>query len=598
MLHQEVIKFACGMAGNLQVLLKLIIDRLLTHLCNLGQYLNTNDKTLLKSIEKELPEGTNVSMLNNKWFNYVSEDNPVVFIPSRFYILDYVKAVDYQHDKSALSNVPVAECHLNMNGFLGAVAALDVLKEIKTYQELLVAKLGFHGITTEPQVAKRLEEIVQLVPGLLRLSKSIRHVSLMFYYDRVEYYRTLLAIYQHIIEQLCECKELEGLSLDFRRIETQFEDNHIFPNAETSWIRNLDKAFATMRSLQTVYVQSTYPSLEDGYILMQGLSFCHNLRSIDLTKNYLTGFVPYLFGGNHDTANGFPFLTKVNLANTYLSYWDVVALSHALERNQLPRLKELQLSKNVLRNHVAILVTATNFTCLENLDLSATALNKEDLMSLSQALCGDNLPILQNLCLSDNILTDCMQYFIKGHEGQACAIQNFNLANTHLSETDLKYLALALRSNMLCNCHTLSLSRNALSGNVYNFFRDGKLPCVRELKLGDTCMNEDDFVQPGEAIKNGKLPEIKTLYFGFDSSLNVNSIIRFYEVCIDYYNQQQKRVNVGFLHTCTEPKMDLSQLIQRIDDICKGTHVNFVYQFSHSKENYSCNQLYRFSIDF
>ena len=72
--------------------------------------------------------------------------------------------------------------------------------------------------------------------------------------------------------------------------------------------------------------------------------------------------------------------------------------------------------------------------------------------------------------------------------------------------------------------------------------------------------------------------------------------MRFYEVCINYYNQQQKRVNVGFLHT--EPKMDLSELIQRIDDICKGTHVNFVYQFSHSKENYSCKQEYRFSIDF
>ena len=569
--HQEVIKFACGMAGNLQVLLKLIIDRLLTHLCDSKQYLNTNNKTLLKSIEKELPEGTNISVLNNKWFNYVSEDNPIVFIPSKFYILDYVKAVDYQYDRPALSNVPVAECHLNMNGFLGAIESLDVLKEIKTYQELLVARLNISGSTTEPQVARRPQEIVQLAPGLLRLSKSIRHVSLMLYYDRIEYHRALLAIFQCIIKQLCGCQELENLSLDFRRVETPSEDYYIFPNAETSWISNLDKALATMRSLQTVYVQSTYPRLEDGYILMSGLSFCQNLRSMDLANNHLTSFVPYLFGGNHDDEYGFQFLEKVNLANTGLSYGDVVALSRALNRNQLPHLKELQLSNNVLRNHLGIVVTATNFTCLENLDLSATALNKEDVMSLSQTLCGDNLPILQHLSLSDNVLTDCMQYLTTGHEGQTCAILNFNLANTKLSGADLKYLALAMRNNMLSKCHTLSLSRNALSGNVYNLFRDGKLPFVCELQLGDTSMNTEDIVQLGEAIKNGKLPEIKMLYLGFDSSINLKSIIPFYEVCIDYYNQQRKQVIVDF--SLPDPKIDLNELINRIADICKGTYV-------------------------
>ena len=507
LLHQEVIKFACGMTGNLQVFLQMIFDRLITHLSDSGQSLS--GETLLKSIERELPDGTNINILNNKYFNYVSKDNPVVFIPSRFYDLYdlfRVEGLKYQYDKSALSNVRVAECNLYSNSFLGAIAALDVLKEIKRYQELLVAKLNISGSTTEPQVARLLEEIVQLAPGLLRLSKSIRHVSLVFYCDKIEYHRALLAIFQYIIEQLFGCKELENLSLDSGRVETPSEDYYIFPNAETSCISNLDKALATMRSLQIVYVRSTYPRLEDGYILMSGLCFCQNLRSMDLANNHLTRFVPYLFGGNHDDEHGFQFLENVNLTNTGLSYSDVVALSLALDRNQLPRLKWLRLSKNVLRNHLAILVTATNFTCLEYLDLSATALNKEDLMSLSQALVGDNLPILQHLSLSDNILTDCMQYFIKGHEDQTCAIQKFNLANTQLSWDDLNYLALAMRSNMLSKCHTLSLSQNVLSGYVYNLFRDGKLPCVRDLELDDNCMNADDFVQLGDAIKNGKLP--------------------------------------------------------------------------------------------
>ena len=88
--HQEVIKFACGMTDNLDLFLQLIFDRLVTHLHEPDKYFNNSKKVLLQSIERELPDDTNISMLNNKYFNFIGKDNPVVFIPSRFYELSAI----------------------------------------------------------------------------------------------------------------------------------------------------------------------------------------------------------------------------------------------------------------------------------------------------------------------------------------------------------------------------------------------------------------------------------------------------------------------------------------------------------------------------
>ena len=82
----------------------------------------------------------------------------------------------------------------------------------------------------------------------------------------------------------------------------------------------------------------------------------------------------------------FLHLEKIFLKYTHPSPIDIASLSLAAAEGSLPNLKMLILSYNRLTNYVGNLFEHTGFPCLEQLNLSETQLNKNDMKSLGLAL--------------------------------------------------------------------------------------------------------------------------------------------------------------------------------------------------------------------
>ena len=112
--HQEVIKLACGMTDRLDIFLEIIFDRLSTALRS--KFLNSDHMPFLEAVGRELPDEKRMDMLHNKYLNYISQDCPTTFIPSKFYefrSLNLIKDCDYiikQIDQCDWKNVPPAVC--------------------------------------------------------------------------------------------------------------------------------------------------------------------------------------------------------------------------------------------------------------------------------------------------------------------------------------------------------------------------------------------------------------------------------------------------------------------------------------------------------
>ena len=132
--------------------------------------------------------------------------------------------MEFRCDKSALSNAPIAEYCMTIANTKGMEPILDVLKMIKTRQQVVAVKLTLQCCISGNQENHQLGKVVQLVPELVKLSKSIREVKLYFITNRVEYCWTFVPIFQHIIDQLRECQELENLYLCLQKIQTSHSD--------------------------------------------------------------------------------------------------------------------------------------------------------------------------------------------------------------------------------------------------------------------------------------------------------------------------------------------------------------------------------------
>ena len=546
------------MTDNLEVLLQLLFETLtvVLHEC-----LNSDYIPFLEAIGKELPDEISFDMLHNKYFNYISQDHPTTFSPSRFYEFRSLNPITNSDDiikqisKADWQNVKAAECAMSIGDVASALATLRILQKILEYQVVLI--VYFYMDNASPNYDyHEMHEITELMLRCFRLSKHTRVMAL-------GYYQMLLPAFTHVIQELKGCDRLRYLL--FRNtslIPVQFSAHQ-----HSNWMKGIGNALATMKSLRNIYLRGTFNTSEVGHEVMSGLSHCRLLESMDLHETNLTGCLEDFLGGDHKRQ--FPSLENINFRNTKLSPDDIKCIFQALQDNRLPSVKQLDLSSNTVTNCLGILTEYSRLPSLEKLNLSRTEPSRSDFKDISRALYRNKLPSLKCLNLGYNTLTGCMKHMLDEELLGSCSLEILNLTRTYLNKTDLRSLLQALNIKQMSECSSLILAGNILTGYIKELFGDTGFLFVEYLDFENTSLNREDLLKLLDSIQNDRLPKLAQLSLSLQGV--ENTIELFLETCIKCCGQRNKHLEI-FLHL-NEASIG-SEFTGKLSTLCEGTNVS------------------------
>ena len=433
MKHQEVLKFACGLADDAEEILEFIYQELIKYLVEcvqLPDHLLERETTFLGSLLKEVSREVNIDPLHNKYVNFVTVSDARVFIPSQVYIFGPGVSSPKIINGSTIGPLPeenilAGECLVKLEEEDG-YEILKVLEHIKQYQEVSICNLDWKRVEFKDD-----DDLLSLAKSNLNISRNITSI-------RTWECSLASTVYQHIVTQLQHCNNLQRLDLSESKSEDiasavaaskSLVDFHLYnceitPEAYSEVARELIKhvglqrlhlnkskgvppimgiALAGMKSLKEFYAQECRMSRATSRELLGGLANCRELEGLHLARNLLTGCMELMFPPNDES--GFPVLERLRLNGTWLNESDVRVLSDALRSKKLPNLKHLDISYNYLTGIVNGLLGGRNdpgFPSLVNLSLNHTFLSKEDLQSITEAVGHDRIPQLQKLDLNKN----------------------------------------------------------------------------------------------------------------------------------------------------------------------------------------------------
>ena len=165
-----------------------------------------------------------------------------------------------------------------------------------------------------------------------------------------------------------------------------------------------------------------------------------------------------------DHSCAFPLLESLNLTNTGLSVADLSHFQTAVHRNTFINLRRLFMSHNVLQHGIGQIFTDPGFPVLEVLELCNTRLNKDDIISMSEAVHSGKLPRLKVLNLAENVLTDTLSFLLDDSSGTSGfrSLESLSLGYTDLCKTDMEFLSGSIISGRLPNLGSLDLEGNRL----------------------------------------------------------------------------------------------------------------------------------------
>ena len=237
-----------------------------------------------------------------------------------------------------------------------------------------------------------------------------------------------------------------------------------------------------------------------------------DLRSIEITDSPLTGCLSSFLPNPHP---GLPILSVLELKKTKLSKGDLQHLSNML-RNKLPEIEYLDLSGNTLAGCLSSLLPGIHATLpkLVKLNLSNTALNKEDLQDLSHITKSTKFSNLQKLDLSEIKLTGFLSSLLPDSQPGLPKLEYLYLSDTSLNIEDLQHLSSITQYNKLPNLDDLKLSQNTLTGFLSSFLSDHHpgLPELGSLDLSRTALNKEDLQHLKHLVQYGKLSELCKLH--------------------------------------------------------------------------------------
>ena len=275
-----------------------------------------------------------------------------------------------------------------------------------------------------------------LIVDTVHISKAITSV-------RFGGYELSSASSSHIVNQLQDCDKI--IELDLTGIKQVPEE--------------LGDAISVMTMLRFITIHGATVPVNKG--LLSGLSHCHHLEEIYLQENTLTNCLEQLFDNSDHP--GFQSLRVLELSKAELDEADLTSISAATRNDKLPELKQLHISNNTLTDGLSCLLD-TDYPSLDWLWIDDTHLSKTDIKTLSEAVHDGKLQKLKDLNLSDNVLTSYMKDLLgeASHYGFH-SLAHLKLKNTELHTDDLLCLTEAMKSGKLPKLVWLHLEGNNLS---------------------------------------------------------------------------------------------------------------------------------------
>ena len=556
--HKEVIKFAIRLSGESSKLLEVIYERLAIA-SRIEFFINTSED-FLKSLGKELPEHNALDTFHNRYFNFATEDNPILHIPSKYYVFKSFNHkipdsgdIDYQINDSG--DYSPAECFFEVqdNNTMGNV--LEILQRIP--QEIKVTKLMVQGLYLNPERRFPSDRYTcdDLGKSIKRTLKFSRNMGSFMIWDCY----LSDSVFEHISQQLHGCDQLEYLTLigTNQHIPLSFGD-----------------AISTMTSLRDIEVFRIQMTDASRCSLLSGLSRCTNLRDLSVSEVELTDNVHILFAGRDHP--GFQSLETVCLGSSKLSRCDLLVITDAVDCHKLPQLKVLYLADNILSERVESLTSIGGkkyvlYPVLEVLDLGNTHLQSCDIKQLSQAIRKRKIPKLTTLNLGGNDLTNTITDLFGDPVHPAfSSFEELHLPSTGLQQKDITNLSRVMSSSKMTNCKTLNLSGNKLTGLFAELFDEAGLRHVQTLKLENTNLGKPDVTAISNAIEGEKVPRLSKLCLEKNSLYGLEEDIKhLYKTSIACVKQTTLNIHLT-LKDVSEPK----EFSDQFGAMCKGTMVS------------------------
>ena len=362
-------------------------------------------------------------------------------------------------DESILGACPHAECLIQVSGgalFINVLLLLDkIQRHLKVFtSSFSVTELGFEHKTP----------IEMLLKSTIHLHENTKKFHITNSY-------LSQPAFARIARELRVCQHLEDLHL--------FLLSKMLPG-------KLGISLANKMSLKSVDIEACGLTDSTCQGVMLGLSTCFQLNSLNLSNITLKDNLEYFVGRNSDSQ--FQNLHNLQFSGSHLSENDVKNLTNALKRNIFPNLQQLDLSSNFLSGYVGklLLLEEDNnsvYSSLTHLNLSNATPGKADFGELVQAARWNRLPSLKSLDISCNKLTGIMQDFKRNSFPR---LEKLNLSSIHLNKDDVKHLADALVNNSLQNLKYLNLTGNVLRGSLQELFGDQFIPSLKAVILSET----------------------------------------------------------------------------------------------------------------
>ena len=542
-----------------EVFIEIMYDKLSKYLRE--NHFNDKCQYFLRSLGKYMSKDITMDVMHNKYFNSVTPGDPVVHIPSRFYVFNndfYLKIPQFETTQFGVDETGDfcrAELSLTPNNTYSLNNALKIIQEIQRYQTVTIVMLDLNLVQIVPDNMTLCDQIEKLFPNTIKFNKNTG-------YFRLHFCDFSKSVFEHLAQELYGCEGIKHLILK--------EIGNNFPV-------KLGESIATMTSLEMVKMRHFTLTSDICQEVVRGLSACSKLRKLSIKDSALTDCLLYLFmESNH---YGFPCLEILEIRDAKLSTDDLTSLANAVSSGKLPKLKQIDLSRNTLAGKVGILMGFQKgkyfvYPALKTLSFAICRLKQADIRGMSQALIRNQLPRLQNVNLRFNTLTNCMTYlFGEQIHSSYSSLQELNFSCTKLSAVDLRNVSRGLSHHVMSNCKTLDLSGNKLTGKVGELFAGHGLPFLNTLSLQRVQLNGRDIESIIEAIEASKLPALSFLDLG-DHKFPImeDQARQLLEACIAAYNTVHP-MSVDF---ALDDSSDYKEIKKRLSKCCKGTNVHFL----------------------
>ena len=231
-----------------------------------------------------------------------------------------------------------------------------------------------------------------------------------------------------------------------------------------------------------------------------------------------------------------PLLENLQLNGIGLVKQDLITIHERVASDQLPHLELLNLSNNLLADSMGSLLGNRDivaFKSLRLLQLQNTRLRKSDLYRLFQALNEGMFPVLEELDISNNTLSDSLGGLLDSVSQHLVVL---DLRDTCLAEKDVKDLCSAVKNKKFLKLEILSLCRNTLTNHVRKLLcatDEVVLPCLWGLWISNTAINDKDVAGLSKSVRSGKLPQLECLHLELNRLERMKTtLIRLVEVCI------------------------------------------------------------------